>query len=226
MWEDYRDTYRLRAKLMSVSRVTRKLPNLRRYRLVLIDESHNLHNREGKRCRAIQDCIQKNESKVILLTATPYNKTCLDLSSQLRLFVPEDEPLTIKPEKLLRELGEVEFTRQHQAPLRSLAAFEKSAYPEDWHDLMRLYLVRRTRSFIKSNYAQTDPAGRKYLTFQDGNRSYFPEHKPKTAAFAFDENDPNDQYARMYAPSVVDTINHLKLPRYGLGQAVYIRPLA
>ena len=222
MWEDYRDTYRLRGKVMSVSRVIRELPNLRRYRLVLIDESHNLRNREGKRYRAIQDYVQKNESKVVLLTATPYNKTYQDLSSQLRLFVLEDEPLSIKPEKLLRELGEVEFTRQHQAPLRSLAAFEKSAYPEDWQDLMRLYMVRRTRSFIKANYAQGDADGRKYLTFQDGSRSYFPERKPKTVKFAFDENDPNDQYARMYAPSVVDTINHLKLPRYGLGQDVYI----
>lgn len=222
MWDDYKDAYRLRGKVMSVSRVIRELPNLRRYRLVLIDESHNLRNREGKRYRAIQDYIQKNESKVILLTATPYNKTYLDLSSQLRLFVPEDEPLTIKPERLLRELGEVEFTRQHQAPLRSLAAFEKSEYPEDWQDLMRLYMVRRTRSFIKSNYAQTDPDGRKYLTFQDGGRSYFPERKPQTVKFAFDENDPNDQYARMYAPWVVDTINALKLPRYGLGQNVYI----
>lgn len=222
MWEDYRDAYRLRARVMSVSRVIRELPNLRRYRLVLIDESHNLRNREGKRYRAIQDYIQKNESRVILLTATPYNKTYLDLSSQLRLFLPEDEPLTIKPEKLLREMGEVEFTRQHQAPLRSLAAFEKSEYPEDWQDLMRLYMVRRTRSFIKANYAQTDLDGRKYLTFQDGRRSYFPERKPKTVKFAFDENDPHDQYARMYAPSVVGTINHLKLPRYGLGQEVYI----
>lgn len=222
MWEDYRDTYRLRARVMSVSRVIRELPNLRRYRLVLIDESHNLRNREGKRYRAIQDYIQKNESKVVLLTATPYNKTYLDLSSQLRLFVPEDDALTIKPEKLLREMGEVEFTRQHQAPLRSLAAFEKSEYPEDWQDLMRLYMVRRTRSFIKINYADEGADGRKYLTFQDGRRSYFPERKPKTAKFAFDENDPNDQYARLYAPSVVDTINHLKLPRYGLGQDVYI----
>lgn len=222
MWEDYRDTYRLRGKVMSVSRVIRELPNLRRYRLVLIDESHNLRNREGKRYRAIQDYIQKNESKVVLLTATPYNKTYLDLSSQLRLFVPEDEQLTLKPEKLLRELGEVEFTRQHQAPLRSLAAFEKSEYPEDWQDLMRLYMVRRTRSFIKTNYAQGEADGRKYLVFQDGSRSYFPERKPKTAKFAFDEHDPNDQYARMYAPSVVDTINHLKLPRYGLGQSIYI----
>ena len=63
---------------------------MRRYRVVLIDESHNLRNREGKRYRAIQEYIRENESKCILLSATPYNKTYLDLSNQLRLFVPED----------------------------------------------------------------------------------------------------------------------------------------
>jgi hypothetical protein len=48
MWEDYRDQYRLHAKVMSISMVISELPDLRRYRLVLIDESHNLRNREGK----------------------------------------------------------------------------------------------------------------------------------------------------------------------------------
>ena len=143
---------------------------------MIIDESHNLRNREGKRYRAIQEYIQKNESRCILLSATPYNKTYLDLSSQLRLFVPEDKDLGIRPERLLREIGETEFIRRHQCSPRSLAAFEKSDYPDDWRELMRLYMVRRTRSFIQDNYAQTDPAtGRKYLTFEDGTRSYFPD---------------------------------------------------
>lgn len=52
MWEDYRTQYRLRAKVLSISQVTKELPKLHRYRLVLIDESHNLRNREGKRYRA------------------------------------------------------------------------------------------------------------------------------------------------------------------------------
>jgi SNF2 family DNA or RNA helicase len=87
MWEDYRTQYRLRARVLSLSRVTQELLDLRRYRLVLIDESHNLRNREGKRYRAIQEYLRKNESKVILLSATPYNKTYIDLSNQLRLFL-------------------------------------------------------------------------------------------------------------------------------------------
>lgn len=222
MWEDYKDRFRLRGKVLSISRVIRELPTLRRYRLVLIDESHNLRNREGKRYGAIRDYVEKNESKVIMLTATPYNKTYLDLSSQLRLFVAEDEQLPVKPDHLLREIGEVEFIRQHQASLRSIAAFEKSEHPEDWQDLMRLYMVRRTRSFIKANYAISDEKGRKYLLFPDGTHSFFPDRVPKTVKFKLDENDPDDQYVRMFAPGVVDTIGHLNLPRYGLGQDIYV----
>ena len=221
MWEDYREQYRMRARVLSISRVITELPNMRRYRLIIIDESHNLRNRAGKRYRAIREYIRENDSKCILLSATPYNKTYLDLSSQLRLFVSEDEDLGIRPERLLREIGETEFIRRHQAPVRSLAAFDQSKHADDWRELMRLYLVRRTRSFIQGNYAATDETGgRRYLTFEDGTRSYFPTRAPKTIRFDIDE-----QYARLFADDVVDAINGLELPRYGLGNYVVTAPL-
>ena len=220
MWEDYREQYRMRARVLSISRAITKLPDLRRYRLVIIDESHNLRNRDGKRYRAIQEYIRENDSKCILLSATPYNKTYLDLSSQLRLFVPEDEDLGIRPEHLLRAIGETEFIRRHQAPVRSLAAFDQSEHADDWRELMRLYLVRRTRSFIQENYAATDETnGRKYLTFADGTRSYFPVRVPKTVRFKID-----GQYSRLFADHVVDAINGLQLPRYGLGNYLKSSP--
>lgn len=220
MWEDYRDQYRLHAKVLSISQVTHELRNLRRYRLVLIDESHNLRNREGKRYKAIQEYIRENESKVIMLTATPYNKTYLDLSNQLRLFVADDKNLGVRPERLIREIGIEEFSLRHQCLPHTLTAFEKSEYADDWRELMRLYLVRRTRSFIQDNYAEPDPNGRKYLTFEDGTRSYFPTRLPRTVKFKIDDDNPDDQYARLYASDVVDTINTLNLPRYGLGNYV------
>ena len=220
MWDDYRQRYRMRASVLSINQVISKLPNMRRYRLVLIDESHNLRNREGKRYRAIQEYIKENDSKCILLSATPYNKTYLDLSSQLRLFVDENADIGIRPEHLLREMGETKFIRQHQAPVRSLAAFEKSEHVDDWRELMRLYLVRRTRSFIQDNYAATDETdGRKYLTFEDGRPSYFPARVPRTIRFNID-----DQYARLFADNVVEAINALELPRYGLGNYVGSSP--
>jgi superfamily II DNA or RNA helicase len=219
MWEDYRHQYRMRgAKVMSVTNVQRELPDLRRFRLVLIDESHNLRNREGKRYRAISEYISANDSRVILLSATPYNKTYLDLSNQLRLFIDENDDIGVRPERLLRELGETEFIRRHQCPVRSLAAFEKSDFADDWRDLMRLYLVRRTRSFIQDNYAKVDPTNnRKYLEFANGTRSYFPLRVPKTVKFAIDPTDANDQYARLFADDVLKIVNNLTLPRYGLG---------
>ena len=220
MWEDTRERYRMRARVLSMSRVLQTLPDLRRYRLVLIDESHNLRNRGGRRYRAIQEYVRENDSKCILLSATPYNKTYLDLSSQLRLFVPEAEDLGVRPERLLKELGETEFMRRHQAPVRSLAAFEKSEHADDWRDLMRLYLVRRTRGFVQDNYAAADPAdGRRYLTFEDGARSYFPTRTPKTLRF-----DVDAQYVRLFADDVVDAVNGLELPRYGLGNYVAESP--
>lgn len=225
MWEDYREQYRMRARILPITRARKALEDLRRYRLVLIDESHNLRNREGKIYRALQEYIHKNESKCILLSATPYNKTYLDLSNQLRLFVPDDKHLGIRPELELRRKGLDEFVAEHQCALDSLAAFEKSGFADDWRELMRLYMVRRTRTFIQDNYAETDDTnGRKYLTFEDGTRSYFPTRVPKTVKFKIDDADANDQYARLYADDVVETINKLKLPRYGLGNKIAADP--
>ncbi|KAB2911059.1 MAG: NgoFVII family restriction endonuclease [Kofleriaceae bacterium] len=225
MWEDHRSQYRLRGRVMAITEVMSELPTLRRYRLVLIDESHNLRNRDGKRYRAIQEYIRKNESKVVLLSATPYNKTYADLGNQLRLFLAEDRDLGIRPERLLGALGETEFLRRFQCPIRSLAAFEKSEYADDWRELMRLYMVRRTRTFIQDNYAHIDPGtGRRYLTFGDGRRSYFPVRSPKTVKFKIDDGNPNDQYARLYADPVVEAISQLALPRYGLGNYLDAQP--
>jgi superfamily II DNA or RNA helicase len=218
MWGDYAHKYQLRAKVISITQVQSILPKERRYRLVIVDESHNLRNREGKRYKSIREYLQLNESKVILLTATPYNKTYLDLSTQLALFIDEDTDLGISPERYIDSIGgPVQFLARHQCHTRSIAAFEKSDSPDDWRELMRLYLVRRTRSFIKEHYAKNDQErDRKYLEFSDGSRSYFPDRIPKAVTYAFDQNDKRDQYARLYSSDVVDIINDLNLPRYGL----------
>ncbi len=221
MWEFYREEYRLRGKVLSISRVQNDLPDLRRYRLVMIDESHNLRNREGKRYRAIQDYIQQNESKVILLTATPYNKSFLDLSNQLRLFVDEAEDLGIRPDHCINKMGELKFLSDYQCGTNTLAAFEKSEEIDDWRELMRRYLVRRTRSFIMQNYAEEEAdSKRKYLLFPDGTRSYFPTRAPKTVAFTIDDKNPDDTYAQLYSEKVVNIINRLNLARYGLANYI------
>jgi SNF2 family DNA or RNA helicase len=72
---------------------------------VIIDESHNLRNDQGRRYNAIKEYLRENECKVILLSATPYNKSYLDLSNQLRLFIPDDTDLGLSPEKYINSIG-------------------------------------------------------------------------------------------------------------------------
>lgn len=223
MWEHHVLKFEMRAKVIKLSQLSKELPKLRQYtfRQVIIDESHNLRNDEGKRYKVLKEFLEQNDGKVILLSATPYNKSYLDLSNQLRLFLPDDKDLGISPERYIQSIGgQVQFSAKHtETFIRSIKAFEESLYFDDWRELMRLYLVRRTRSFIKHHYAETDASdGRKFLTFADGSRSYFPERIPKRVAYVFDPNDPKDQYAKLYSVEVVEIINNLKLPRYGLQQ--------
>lgn len=147
--------------------------NARYYKLIIVDESHNLRNNQGTRYRNIRELIQKQDCKVLLLTVTPYNKHYKDLSAQLRLFIGDDTDLGICPEAYIRQIrGERAFSEKHDGFNRNIKAFEHSDCQEDWQELMKLFLIRRTRTFIKDNYAKTDPKNnRKYLEFKDGHRS-------------------------------------------------------
>jgi len=219
MWKHYRDKYDLRAKVLSQGVIATKLPKLKRYRLIIVDESHNFRNGEGRRYKVLKDYIEQNDSDVVLLSATPYNKSYYDLASQLKLFLPEDFDLGISPERYIKSLGgSVQFYAKHtDTHIRTIKAFEKSDYADDWRELMKLYLVRRTRSFIKNNYADADtPNGRKYLTFADGRRAYFPDRIPKKVEFEMDTKNKSDQYAMLYDEKIVELIDKMELPRYGL----------
>lgn len=215
MWKKYVAKYDLKADIMSMAKPI-DVDSARYYRLIIVDESHNLRNSNGKRYQNIRALIEHQDSKVLLLTATPYNKHFLDLSNQLRLFIGEDQDLGIRPEEYIRSLGgEREFQRQHSdIHMRSIKAFEKSDNADDWNELMKLFLVRRTRTFIKENYAKTDAEnGRKYLQFPNGAKSYFPERLPRAIKF---KTNPNDQYSRLYSSEMIGLMEELKLPRYGL----------
>ena len=217
MWDKYRKRYDLKADIMSIAKPI-DIDNARYYRLIIVDESHNLRNEQGKRYRNIKSLIERQDCKVLLLTATPYNKDFSDLSSQLKLFISEDDDLGIRPEEYIRELGgDRAFLQKHsEVFIRSINAFEKSTSLDDWQELMKLFLVRRTRTFIKDNYAKTDEkTGRKYLEFNDGRKNFFPERKPKAIKF---DTTPGDQYSRLYSDEMISMMEELRLPRYGLSQ--------
>lgn len=218
MWSKYVKKYDLKADVMSMSKPI-DVDSARYYRLIIVDESHNLRN-GGKRYQNIKNLIQHQDSKVLLLTATPYNKDFSDLSNQLRLFISDDQDLGIRPEEYIRSLGgERQFLQRHSDVfIRSIKAFEKSPFVEDWNELMKLFLVRRTRSFIKQYFAKEDPENhRRYLEFPNKSRSYFPERKPCAVKF---KTEAGDQYSRLYSDDMLALMEELQLPRYGLNKYI------
>ena len=215
MWKGYRTKYDLKADIISMAKPI-DVSNSRYYKLIIVDESHNLRNSNGARYQNIQSLIRNQNSGVLLLTATPYNMDFHDLSNQLKLFIAEDQDLGIRPEIYIKNIGgEREFLMKHnEVFIRSIKAFEQSPYVEDWNELMKLFLVRRTRTFIKENYAKKDDdMGRRYLEFPNGQKSYFPDRIPKAIKFP---TAPGDQYARLYSEEMIALMESLKLPRYGL----------
>ncbi|MGR3913656.1 MAG: helicase-related protein [Gammaproteobacteria bacterium] len=224
MWDDYLHKYTIAGNTFSLGRVS-ALKKERRYRLVIIDESHNLRNRDSRRYAQVRDYIRENDSHVILLTATPYNKQFTDISNQLRLFVNATDDIGVRPEAHITKCGGAGgFSAYYpNTPITSLAAFEKSKCLDDWRELIRMFAVRRTRSHIKSNFAKYDEEQKRhYLPFADDARFYLPERKSKCEVFSLKKGDPADQYARLYSTAVVDIIGNLKLPRYGIG--IYLLP--
>lgn len=213
MWQEYLDTYELFGKVVPYSMADKELDGLRRHQLVIIDESHTLRNEGTIAYKAVHDYIRDNESKVLMLTATPYNKRYLDVANQLALFIDDDVNLGIAPMAALSKNPKI--VDAVDGKISTLAAFRKSEEVEDWRRLMSEHLVRRTRTFIRQNYSEVDSAtGREYVTFADGSRFYFPDRLAKPLPHSFSQGDP----ARlMVDDDTLDVIDSLLLPRYGLG---------
>lgn len=73
MWKKYAIKYDLKVEIMSMAKPI-DVNNARYFRLIIIDESHNLRNGgAGSRYRNIKELIEHQDSNVLLLTATPYN---------------------------------------------------------------------------------------------------------------------------------------------------------
>jgi superfamily II DNA or RNA helicase len=221
MWQEYVRAYKLRgARVIPLSMARTELGDLGRYRLVIIDESHNLRNAGGQTYNAVREYIAKNEPRVVLLTATPYNINLTDIADQLSLFIGDEQLLQVKPDLAIQAAGGYfNFSKLTRgAAPNSMKAFRKSEYVEDWRSLLQYYMVRRTREFVKKNYASTDSNGKKYLMFPNNpsKKLYFPDRIPHFLEMKDVEKEERE---------VIDAATlagNLKLARQGLGN--YLLP--
>ncbi len=141
------------------------------YDLVVIDESHNFRNRNDRYddndqlimtryARLMQDVIKrgKNNTKVLLLSATPVNNSLVDLKNQISIitgdkdFAFQDEGIS-SVENLLRKSSSIinqwETTPNHNKNdlLDSL--------PSDFYKLLELMTISRSRKHITSYYGNS-----------------------------------------------------------------------
>ncbi len=219
MWEEHLENYGLLgAKVIPYSMADKKLPELKRFHLVICDESHNLRNNSTKAYEAIQEYVRRNGSKVLLLTATPYNLAFADVANQIGLYIADDDDLGIQPTAAMAK--DPNLIDKVDGKITTLAAFRRSEEPEDWKRLMSDHLVRRTRSFIKRTAKKetvTLPDGktvlREYLEFANGQRFHFADRIAKPLSLDFADDDPAQM---MEDDATLDAIRELTLPRYRL----------
>jgi hypothetical protein len=215
MWEGYFARFHIPGKVMSISMAVQDLPELRHYGLVVIDEAHRLRNRNTKTWRAVNEYIQRGNSEVVLMTATMYNAYYQDISGQIGLKIPFDQPLGIRPEKLIDEHGAIEVAKKTGGSLDTLMAFDRSEYNEDWQQLLSLFLIRRTRKFVETNFGEKKSNPDRFvMKYPNGTEYTFPKRRPLPLDYAGGPNDPGDRLASV---DNFDTIFDLKYARYRLG---------
>ncbi|MGW3735048.1 helicase-related protein [Streptomyces sp. NPDC005148] len=216
MWDEHLQAYDVPGRVVPYSTAHRDLPETRAYQFVIVDESHTLRSDKRRDYVAVKEYIENSNSKVLLLTATPYNIRFLDVANQLGLFIDDDDDLGIQPTFAM--LKNPRLAESVDFKTNTLIAFKKSEEADDWKRLMSDHLVRRTRSFIRANYGITDPTNdREYLLYPDGRRFYFPERTPVPIDHSFGANDPA---AVMSSDETLNAIQALNLPRYKLADYI------
>ncbi|MFB3980296.1 SNF2-related protein [Microbacterium proteolyticum] len=176
MWEEYKERYALNATVVPYSMAAKRLPNLGRYQFVIVDESHTLRNDTRQDYRALYDYIRNYDCRVLLLTATPYNIRFKDVGNQLGLYIDPDDDLGLQP--VVAMSLDDRFAEKLDGKTSTLEAFKRSEESDDWKRLMSEHLIRRTRSFVRKNYALVDEQGKEYLTFANGTKFTFPARVP------------------------------------------------
>lgn len=179
MWEDYKELYHLRCRIMSSSELVYRNgnedftlnddPNYDGYSVVIIDESHHFRTPNTQRYRVLAPYLQGR--KAILLTATPQNNTVWDLYHQIKLFHQSDvTDLSIAPNNLKS------YFKTHEDN------------PEKIAELLQHFLIRRTRRDIL-----TSP---RYSEWVRNNQ--FPKRNLNTLEYDIEETYSEENKASIY----------------------------
>ncbi|HID11274.1 MAG TPA: hypothetical protein EYP17_08250, partial [Candidatus Latescibacteria bacterium] len=192
VWRPWLQRFGIPHQIVSMERVSRRdFPTeeyARRFRTIVVDESHNFRNPDTNRWPNLFKLITQGEpdKRVILLTATPVNNTIFDLYHQVRLITRDDR-------RFLLGVGIPDLWEYFRR-----AEEDKDAL----YEVLEALAVRRSRSFIRQNYPDAEI---------DGQVIRFPERELHTVRYSLKGTYGPDLYHR-----IAEAIENLLLAPYQL----------
>ena len=134
--------------------------------LFVIDEAHNLRHSGGERYRLILKLLQQSEqSKVLLLTATPLNNSLMDLVHQIRLAAKGNlkSSVNVFYKEQSRDFFEVleMIQRDIKKHNREGKEYDYELVKKTIHQGLINYLVRLTRQGVETEGGILDAEGKK-----------------------------------------------------------------
>lgn len=142
------------------------------YDLVVIDESHNFRNRNDRYdendqlimtryARLMQDVIKhgNNNTKVLLLSATPVNNSLVDLKNQISIITSDrdyafEEEGISSVDNLLRKTSAC--INQWERQLNHKKEELLDSLPSDFYKLLELMTIARSRKHITGYYSNSE----------------------------------------------------------------------
>ena len=138
------------------------------YDLVVIDESHNFRNRNDRYddndqlimtryARLMQDVIKhgNNNTKVLMLSATPVNNSLVDLKNQISIITRdtdaafEDEGISSVENLLRRASANINTWEKHPGHKKDELL---DSLPSEFYKLLELMTIARSRKHITNFY--------------------------------------------------------------------------
>jgi superfamily II DNA or RNA helicase len=186
----------------------RALDKIASVALFIIDESHNLKNRSGKRFQQIIEWMKDNpKAHVLLMTATPINNQLSDIVNQILIGTRGDSGVlkVTSVDKKLKQTEQINFYQAIENLKKKIGqditrdgSIDYDYIKQIMMPILRAFVVRRTRQGIEKEYGGL---------LVDGVEKRFPKAKPEVKKYGFDK-------------SISDAIRNLKSKTLDL-QKVY-----
>jgi SNF2 family DNA or RNA helicase len=168
------------------------------YDLVVIDESHNFRNRNdrydefdqlimNRYTRLLQDVVKKgkNNTKLLLLSATPVNNSLVDLKNQISIITSdtdsafEDHGISSVENLLRRSTASINYWEKIDGHNKNELL---DSLPSDFYRLLEMITISRSRKHITSYYGNSEVG-----KFPEKNKpeTYYPEIDSKKELLEF-----------------------------------------